>query len=139
MKYLKKFNESNNTSEKLSILDEIKKFCELYLVYLLDDGFELDYSDNDDEYDDDYELLEIYLYKIHDDHENTGFTWNSIKDHYIPFLTLLIEKFDIQDKISLYDKDRNPLTVQHIDINKIINDEYHTDIVLSYICVYTNI
>lgn len=39
MRYLKKFNERLSNEE----LDELKEFCDGCLVYLLDEGFELEY------------------------------------------------------------------------------------------------
>lgn len=52
MKYLKKFNESN--SDKV---EEIKKFCEDNLAYLIDAGFSLKYADYSS--DDNRDLLNI--------------------------------------------------------------------------------
>ena len=87
MRYLKKFFESFEENV-------LQDFCETHLAYLLDEGYELyigdergkktisitipsDVSDEDGEYD-------------------TGeFEWNSIKDHYITFLTHLNNKYNV--------------------------------------------
>jgi hypothetical protein len=87
MRYLKKFFESFDENV-------LQDFCETHLAYLLDEGYELyigdergkktisitipsDVSDEDGEYD-------------------TGeFEWNNIKDHFIPFLTHLNNKYKV--------------------------------------------
>lgn len=86
MKYLKKFNESK--SDKA---EEIKKFCEENLAYLLDVGFELGYYEN------------IFTFKtveypltIHLSKRNSGiFKWSEIVDDFVPFLQILNSKYEL--------------------------------------------
>jgi len=56
MKYLKKFNESLSSDFTL----DLKEFCESYLAYLLDEGFEVDVQhryNNTKEYKHDYHFI----------------------------------------------------------------------------------
>lgn len=91
MKHLRKFNESLDH-------DELKDFVESCLAYLLDDGFKVfipsgssgtsGVRDNDP--------ISIWL-SIYDTGlaNTTSFTWDQIKDYYIPLLKLLSNRYDI--------------------------------------------
>lgn len=95
MKYLKCFNE-NNYSDLLK--KELTEFCDNYLAYFLDDGFLYDigrefgrsYNGNQ----------EIIIYKMYDDSGSKFFTWETIKDHFIPFLTILSKEYKISNEFS---------------------------------------
>jgi hypothetical protein len=94
MKHLRRFNESINR-------DELLDFVENCLASLLDDGFHVFIprilSDDDS--------VAIWLSISNQvvSLRNTGtipytkdyFTWNEIKDHYIPLLNLLSNRYDI--------------------------------------------
>lgn len=90
MRYLKKF-------ESIDLEKDLKDFCETYLAYLLDGDFELSvhffvkkqgYSRN---------CYNINLVKLND-YGATGFTWNEVKDYYIPFIHMLDKQYEIMDE-----------------------------------------
>jgi hypothetical protein len=79
MIYLKKFNESNSTKK-----DEILKFCEENLGYLLDGGFGVIVVERADD-------LNIEF----DRGDNKLFKWEDIMDDFVPFLELFDMKFGL--------------------------------------------
>lgn len=90
MKHLKRFNEGIDQYE-------LKDFCETYLAYLLDNGFELKF-DEPDYYDNN---VNIWLQKKGDIEvvSNSGiyrsvtFEWNEVKNIFIPFLVMLSKNY----------------------------------------------
>ena len=100
MKYLRKFNESKEEFN----YEDLKDFCEQNLVYLLDDErFEL-------EVENDLNGGEFYInLNCISGNSNTGnewlngfFRWIDIKDHFIPFLIRLKNKYDSKITNSIY-------------------------------------
>ena len=83
MKYLKLFNE---TVENFK--EELQEFCELNLAYLLDDGTEIQIMFEGYE---DLHQIRILL--------DEAKPWDDIKDHMIPFLTRLQNKYEITDEV----------------------------------------
>ena len=84
MKHLRKFNESIDRNE-------LEDFVESCLAYLLDEGFNvfIPRSSGDDS-------VAIWLAISNQYSTNsTSFTWDQIKDHYIPLLKLLSNRYDI--------------------------------------------
>jgi len=90
MIYLKRFNESVS-------VDEIKDFCKEYLAYLIDDGFDIStetlHEPNYNKKITDYICLTLKSSKKGDE-----FYWNDIKDDFIPFITILSEKYKLDRK-----------------------------------------
>lgn len=92
MKHLKKFNENVNWSAQR---DELRDFCENYLAYLLDEGFELKiyrasytsigYSPKQDSF-------QVSLQK--EDH--SIFSWQDIIDQFLPFLKFLKDNYNLE-------------------------------------------
>jgi len=80
MKYLKPFNENVDNFK-----EELQEFCELNLAYLLDEGTKIEIIDFPDN-----ALIEIKLPTT---------TWDDIKDHMIPFLTRLQNKYKLIDSV----------------------------------------
>lgn len=132
MKYLKKFNENNNK-------EELIKFCNDYLSYLLDDdAFEYKIEQPAPIFEISYEIT----LKRKD---NDKFEWDDIKDYFIPFTNVLNDEFYLIEIIFYKDyakpsygtgiKTKNSDT---IDIDSILNDsltekekEYITEITLT--------
>jgi hypothetical protein len=91
MRYLKTF-------ESVDLENDLKDFCETYLAYLLDEDFQLDVIWMGHDYmvhpEDCYTINLIKL----NDYGATGFTWNEVKDSYIPFLHMLDKQYEIMDE-----------------------------------------
>ncbi len=89
MKYLKKFNESNSNK-----VEDVKKFCNENLAYLIDAGFYLMYSTSSSFIDKQKGILpkqcSISL------HKHSGFMkWDEIVDDFVPFLQILNNKYEL--------------------------------------------
>ena len=91
MRYLKKFNEAIEP-------DEIKDFCEMYLAYLLDDGYALAFNESG-------RVTRIDFLKPKTDVEHISvdwMNWDEIKDSFIPFLKVLDKQYDIKDNLIFF-------------------------------------
>ena len=84
MKHLRKFNESIDH-------DELKDFVESCLAYLLDEGFHvfIPRASLDDG------TTAIWLGLNYRENKSNAFTWDDIKDYYIPLLKLLSNRYQI--------------------------------------------
>jgi len=80
MIYLKRFNEAT-----ANFKEELQDFCEMNLAYLLDDG-KLVVEDSRDN------LVRVQLSFDRDK------DWNEIKDHIIPFLIRLTNKYEVVER-----------------------------------------
>ena len=98
MKHLKRFNESLQPDE----IDQLKEFCENSLAYLLDDGYDISISLRDQvKYPDKPHIIvslglpnENYVpLRPYDGYRK--FHWDDVKDHYIPFLQLLVRRYEL--------------------------------------------
>ena len=97
MRYLKRFNES------VDLENDLRDFCEMNLAYLLDnDDFRLSViwqgHGNMGRAEDCYN---INLCKLDDSSASAGFTWNEVKDYYIPFLHMLNNEYKIMSNEDL--------------------------------------
>lgn len=102
MKHLKKFNESR---EELKLQkEELQEFCEMYLAYLTDEGFELNIREHNasDSWpsvgNKDYPELgyqtnyfRVSFYKT----DNSLFFWEEVSDRFIPFVKYLIDNYNL--------------------------------------------
>lgn len=103
MKYLRKLFESFN-------LDSIRDLCEPRLAYLLDEGFDLDieyleacYVSVGAGYKRYDNVVVVRFNRINADQENVHdifhnrevFEWEEIKDHFIPFLQTIRNKYKL--------------------------------------------
>ena len=108
MKHLKRFNESNSYEE------ELKDFCEGYLAYLLDDG--------------DYELF-TYTYVEHFkillcEKDRSYIEWDNIKEHFIPFLSMLDKNYSIESG-EIYDEKAIDIDGTEYLISDLIDDNIY--------------
>jgi len=115
MRYLRKYNENftdMTDSNLMKLQNDFRDFANDCLAYLVDEGFIISVAVRNT-----YDgcLLEFTLVKNQDD---INFTWNSIKDDFIPFLELVKEKF-IVDHIVKFTT--NKITTLNIDV--VINDD----------------
>ena len=94
MKHLKRYNESLTTDE----VEKLKDFCETSLAYLLDDGYDISISLRDQVKYPGKNHVIISFGK--ESFENTWsdyelFDWNDVKDYFIPFLQLLVRRYEL--------------------------------------------
>jgi hypothetical protein len=94
MKHLKKFNEILKSDE----IDELKDFCETSLAYLYDEGYNVSLSVRDFKYPESHIIVSLGLPEENGMHPNPGyrkFHWNDVKDYYIPFLQMLVRRYEL--------------------------------------------
>jgi len=88
MKYIKTFNESFEND-----IEIIKDITESSLVYLMDEGFTIDYSSPNMSTDIIYSNLVVNI-KIS---TPSGIKWNNIKDYFIALLQRLKDAYGLKD------------------------------------------
>jgi hypothetical protein len=92
MRYLKSFSAIHSLLEQQSresvdsFSDDLQDFCNHYLAYLLDEGFTVTL---DNKFQDFYTIRLSCL-------EDYEFLWDSVKDHYVPFLQMLARTYDLK-------------------------------------------
>lgn len=84
MKHLKRFNES------VDMEAELKSFTEDCLAYLMDEGLNVEVEKSVEIHAFRQEGYDISLFN-----STREFTWNQIKDYYIPFIQLLSNRYEI--------------------------------------------
>ena len=103
MKYLRGIFESIVPE----FMEELKDFCESNLIYLIDDGFTLEFVDTtESSHKKDFGGITVRISKyssgrndlIGDYKQFSYFNWNDIKDYYIPFLIRISNEYKIFDK-----------------------------------------
>ena len=101
MKHLKVYEQFNNND-----IEKLKEFCNDYLAYLLDEGFRIKvepkfreskyFTDNTNKQ---AQKLTISIYRVLDNPVRTvRFSWEQIKDYFIPFLHVLNDNYIISDR-----------------------------------------
>jgi hypothetical protein len=85
MKHLRRYNEA------VGDLKEIKEFCANYLANILDDN---DYGFNVRETMTSYSPAPSYIFLLF--HDYSKMKWTDIKDHFIPFLHMLMKNNQIE-------------------------------------------
>jgi hypothetical protein len=95
MIHLKRFNEKIQWNRDRP---ELLKFCEEYLAYLLDEGFDVSVRLYERE-------NKSYRNGIRDEgyisiqSKNNTFKWNDVKEDFIPFLEMLVIKYDLGERL----------------------------------------
>lgn len=126
--------EKEQINESLSHKEEIEDFCDTHLAYLTDENFRIRYEEF-------YGGNVIKLEIGHDYREKEGFyfTWNEVKDRFIPFLQMLskqyrLHNFHFEDNnckrtevvkltAGLLSKFQSTNSVSYYTYNDIINDD----------------
>ena len=91
MRYLRSFNEG--TIFLPEDLNELQSFCETYLAYLIDEGFGIRVRHGSRK-----DRARIEFYK--EDHIHpVPFSWDDVKDHYIPFYQVLSKEYEISTMV----------------------------------------
>ena len=91
MKHLRKFNEG-------LYKDQLKDYCETYLAYLMDEGFDLTWSRI---YSDDLTWL-ISIRKPINRYNYEIFRWGDVKDQIIRFSYLIGKEYELQSFSGLF-------------------------------------
>lgn len=96
MRYLKTF-------ESIDLENDLQDFCEMNLAYLLDnDDFRLSVIwQGHGNMGSAKDCYNINLCKLDDDSASAGFTWNEVKDYYIPFIHMLNNEYKIMSNEDL--------------------------------------
>ena len=92
MKHIKPFNEANVTGQ---FLTDLRDFCEMNLVYLMDDGLQLSVTKhpiNREDMDNSHLSFVTLRYPIDFSIDKD---WNDIKDVIIPFFTRLQRQYNV--------------------------------------------
>ena len=125
MKYLKRYNESKDTRSyyfsakpEEGELDELRDFCEIHLAYLIDKDFVVDVSN-------DFTHKNFHISILKEGSKYKGFTWEEIKDYFIPFLTHLSRKYEICYESVKFNPLVNglPKTYTSYDVDRIISED----------------
>lgn len=123
MKYLKRIFESSDLSD----VNDLQDFCEMYLAYLIDDGFIVDVSRT--QFGTFKNSFSIVI------RSESLVSWDQIKDKLIPFLEMLKKNYNLgvypeqrfkfhgswSDKSIMFDLDGG--TNKKVDIDELIEDK----------------
>ncbi len=93
MKYLKSIFESRSEKD----LTELHETCEMYLAYLIDNGFYIEIQD--------FDIMDIDIRNDLDTNEEETFKWSDVKDHVIPLITLFKNdhfKYKLKETVLFY-------------------------------------
>lgn len=90
MRYLKEFNESFRAPS--SFREEIQDFCENCLAYLIDEDFSIETNVYGL---DPVSISFVLIRRFEGEVEPISFSWNEVKDYYIPFLQMLLKKYNV--------------------------------------------
>ena len=114
MKHLKRYNESLTPDG----IDDLKDFCEMNLVYLMDEDFIVDIDSR-------FGTTGNVSFNLK---RESGFTWDEIKDHFIPFLQRLSNKYVIIDRIMISFQGTGVNTETRVEsrVESLINDNIGT-------------
>jgi len=116
VKHIKPFNES-----KENLKEELKYFCETSLAYLLDDGYDISITLRDNQ----HIIITLGLKA----QENTWlqdydtFNWDDVKDHYIPFIQMLVRRYELLDYSTGNFAFNTKRGIFYLSVDQIINDE----------------
>jgi hypothetical protein len=96
MKYIRPFNES-----KENLVEELQDFCDTSLAYLLDEGFDISVTLRDKvKFPDKQHLLVTLGLKAQETTQPNPwerYYWNDVKDYYIPFIQMLVRRYELLD------------------------------------------
>ena len=129
MKYLKPFNESKENSIK----EELQDLCDTSLAYLYDEGYTISLSVRDQVKYPGKNHIVVSLGLPEENHVPTTygngyrkFNWQDVKDYYIPFLRLLIRRYELQsyldDTIYVYLQFNTISGFRYCSLDAVIND-----------------
>lgn len=136
MEYLRKFNEFNEDIEydeyginmdaylKYLDIENLEIMIKDYLSYLKDDGFKIEFVEDDDG--------DLYI-DVKKENKNI-FDYSDIEDIFSPFLILLTEKYDY-DTLKIYINSENINEMDLYEFNDLINQKI-SPTKIENLCVY---
>ena len=80
-------DEKEQLNESLSQKEEIEDFCDTHLAYLTDDNFSINYVEHYGGHVTELTIKTLSVTQI--------FTWDEVKDHFIPFLHMLSKEYKL--------------------------------------------
>lgn len=84
--------EKDELNESLSPKEELEDFCDTHLAYLTDEGFTIDYEEL---YGGHCTNVTIRHSKREDRKYSHDFSWDEIKDRFIPFIQMLSKEYEL--------------------------------------------
>ena len=100
-----KLYEDFNTPE--DFIKELKDFCEMYLAYLIDEGFEVNVINNMHDKDLLLNIERVSSFNNYTVGENgirsidNSFRWSEVSDHFITFYHMLSKEYKLLNHISI--------------------------------------
>ena len=100
-----KLYEDFNTPE--DFIKELKDFCEMYLAYLIDEGFEVNVINNMHDKDLLLNIERVSTFNNYTVGENgirsidNSFRWSEVSDHFITFYHMLSKEYKLLNHISI--------------------------------------
>lgn len=124
---LKELNESQKMNKlKLSVAEtekkskELKEFCNNYLIYLLEDGYKLEFN-NFFSYDIRSMCTSVKLTK----NNNKHIDWLDIKDEFLSFIEILLENYTLVKIDNEGDVEMDVISIEIIRTNNRFNNSQH--------------
>ena len=118
MKHIKPFNENKDNFE-----EELKDFCETSLAYLLDEGYDISVTLRDEVRLSDKHILVTLGLKGQEPKPWELYYWNDVKDYYIPFLQMLVRRYELLAYPTGYLAFNTKRGVFYLPLEQVINDE----------------
>ncbi len=127
MKHIKPFNESVD-----NLVEELKDFCETSLAYLIDDGFNISLQLRDKVKYPEKQHIIMTLGMPSNSSRFTLFSWNKVKDHFIPFLQMLVKRYElildpVQSSTNGYIGFNTEIAMRYLSLDQVINDRVNQD------------
>ena len=110
MKYIKLFEDLFE--------DNLQDFCDTYLAYLKDEGFNIYINPMGNR-------TEITIYLRDFRYGGNPFEWDNVKDHIIPFLEMLRKNYNTNDEVIFYTKSklhRTKIPFSKQNIQSVVDD-----------------
>jgi hypothetical protein len=142
MKHLKPFFEALSGWDNINV-GELKEFINnSHFVYLMDEGFLLDVFSTingtnfrDDQYFDTFTYIRIIKMERG---SKIQFNWDDIKDHFTPFLEMLIRRYNLSEarlKIQFGVETHGVSGVTTYNVSDIMEDRIKSDWAIKYISI----
>lgn len=133
MKHLKPFNENVD-----NLVEELQDLCDTSLAYLYDEGYNISLAVRDKVKYPGKNHIIVSLGLPEENHVPTTygngyrkFYWHDVKDYYIPFLQLLVRRYELQpyldDTAQVYLQFNTISGFRYLSLDAVINDRTGLD------------